>query len=191
MSNQDDEKPLRLTKDVRKEVLSKNEGYTTRTNYEGKNFREERRYEIKDGQVQVHSIGKTSWADSRFDTTSVLDEAQEHRFLRNNIGALDTSGIERSAPRPKRASGAKGSGSSAGETSGATDESDAYIDYPIDFQDDEGDESIDGKTLIGAAVLFVGIIVARETAPHVKRLWAEHAAPRIGRASDVIRRRAT
>ncbi len=176
MSDQGEDKPVRLTKDVRKQVLAKNEGYTTRTNYEGNNFREERRYEIKDGQVQVRSIGKTSWADSRFDTTSILDEAQEHRFLRNNLGALDTSGIERSAPRPRRAADTKPSESTTNTPLAPADHDDDG------YRDDEGDEPVSGGSIIGAAALLAGIFVARAVAPHVKRLWTEHATPRIAEA---------
>ena len=185
MSDQGDDKPPRLTKAVRKQVLAKNEGYTTRTHYEGKNFREERRYEIKDGQVEVRSTGKTSWADSRFDTTGILDEEQEHRFLRNNLGALDTTGIERSAPRPKRTPSTKPSDPTPNAPLDPADGSDNYSDC----QDDDGDESISIGTLIGAAALLVGIVVAQEAAPHIKRLWTEHATPRIAKARSIIARR--
>ena len=58
---------IRLTKSVRQQLLDQNDGYTDQTYYRGENFREQRDYEIRDGQLHVRSRGKTSWADSRFD----------------------------------------------------------------------------------------------------------------------------
>ena len=72
----------RLTKDRIKEILQKNEGYKTSTYYEGKNFREERKYRIEGGKLFFRSIGKTSWADSRFDDEYEADEGQVRRFIK-------------------------------------------------------------------------------------------------------------
>ena len=57
----------RLTKDVRQRLLESNEGFSTRTFYEGRNSREERIYTISGGQLHIRAIGKTSWADSRYE----------------------------------------------------------------------------------------------------------------------------
>lgn len=186
MSDQADDKPLRLTKDVRKQVIAKNEGYTTRTYYQGKNSREERIYKIKDNKVHVRSIGKTSWADSRYDTEGILDEQQEHRFLRNNLGALDTSGIQRSTSPSTRTRHGKPSHPTP-STPLDLDDYDANASYSLDDQADDGEDPLAGvRDLIGAAALLVGIVVAREAAPHVKRLWTDHAAPRIRSARNRI-----
>jgi hypothetical protein len=58
---------MRLTKDVRQQLLDQNEGFTRRTSYSGKNLSEDRLYEIRDGELHVRAAGKTSWADSRYD----------------------------------------------------------------------------------------------------------------------------
>lgn len=85
---------MRLTKSVRQQLLEQNEGFKTTTSYSGKNFSEDRTYEIQDGELHIRSRGKTSWADSRFDQQSVADDEQTRRFLRDNLNDLDTDGLE-------------------------------------------------------------------------------------------------
>ncbi|GAB3201839.1 hypothetical protein GCM10027062_25020 [Nocardioides hungaricus] len=76
--------------------LDQNEGFRTETSYSGKNFSETRVYEIKDGEMNVHSKSKTSWADSRRTDTYrySADSEETKRFLRNNRHELNTDGIE-------------------------------------------------------------------------------------------------
>jgi hypothetical protein len=50
-------------------ILAQNDGFRHETYFRGDNFRESRVYTIKDGQVLIHSTGKTSGAHSRFDDT--------------------------------------------------------------------------------------------------------------------------
>ena len=71
----------RLTKAVRQKLLENNEGFTTRTYYEGRNSREERIYTISGGQLHIRAIGKTSWADSRYENEWVASDEEVHRFL--------------------------------------------------------------------------------------------------------------
>mgnify|MGYP003127934978 CR=1 FL=1 len=85
---------MRLTREVRQKLLELNEGYTTSTSYSSKNSSEDRYYEIRGGELHVRAKGKTSWADSRYDDEFVADEAQTHRFLRDNLYALNTDGID-------------------------------------------------------------------------------------------------
>ncbi len=85
---------MRLTRDVRQQILNQNEGFKTTTSYSGKNFSEDRTYEVKDGEVHIRATGKTSWADSRHDEPSIADDEQTKRFLRNNLDALNTDGID-------------------------------------------------------------------------------------------------
>ncbi len=84
---------MRLTKLVRELLLVLNEGFTTTTHYSGKNFTEDRTYRIADGELHIHSEGKGSWADSRFDKEWVADDKETHRFLYDNLGSLDTDEI--------------------------------------------------------------------------------------------------
>ncbi len=79
---------MRLKKSTIKEILQKNEGYSTNTYYSEKNYRVENRYKIKDGKVIRRSRGKSSWADSHFDETTELDTEQTRRFIRNNLADL-------------------------------------------------------------------------------------------------------
>lgn len=72
---------LRLTKAVRQQLLDDNDGFTTSTYYEGKNFREQREYSIEDGALHIRARGKTSWADGHFDDEWVADDKETHRFL--------------------------------------------------------------------------------------------------------------
>ena len=45
-------------------------------------------YLIKGGQLLIREIGKTSWADSRFDDVRVADIEQTRRFLRDVLHLL-------------------------------------------------------------------------------------------------------
>ncbi|MBB3171433.1 hypothetical protein [Parvibacter caecicola] len=76
---------LRLTKAVRQQLLDDNDGFTTSTYYEGKNFREQRDYSIEGGELHIRARGKTSWADSRFDDEWVADEEETHHFLYRHL----------------------------------------------------------------------------------------------------------
>lgn len=85
---------MRLTKSVRQQLLSQNEGFESTTRFSGKNFSEDRHYRIEGGELHVRATGKTSWADSRFDDHSIADDAQTHRFLYENLGLLNTDGLD-------------------------------------------------------------------------------------------------
>ena len=83
----------RLTKAVRQQLLEQNEGFSTRTYYEGRNSQEERIYTISGGQLHVRAIGKTSWADSRYENEWVASEEEAHRFLYTHQAELDTDDV--------------------------------------------------------------------------------------------------
>lgn len=85
---------MRLTKDVMQKILDMNEGFTQTTRYAGKNLKEENHYLIKGGKLLIRSIGKTSWADSRYDNNSIADIDQTRRVLRQFINLLKTDGIK-------------------------------------------------------------------------------------------------
>ncbi|MGW6021261.1 hypothetical protein [Streptomyces sp. NPDC055099] len=84
---------MRLTREVRQQLLAQNEGFELETSYEGKNFREYRRYRITGGELRIRSSGKTSWADSRFDNEDLATDEQTHRFLREHLAELNTDGL--------------------------------------------------------------------------------------------------
>ncbi|MFU7517538.1 hypothetical protein [Clostridium sp. HCS.1] len=85
---------MRLTKDVRQRILEQNEGFTKRTNYEERNSSEQRIYTISGGELHIRAIGKTSWADSRYDDEWVASDDETHRFLYDHKWELNLDGIE-------------------------------------------------------------------------------------------------
>ena len=84
---------MRLTKNVIAKILEMNEGFTQTTSYSARNFEETRHYLIQGGKLLIHSVGKTSWADSRFDDHLVADIDQTRRFIRNFLRLLKTDGL--------------------------------------------------------------------------------------------------
>ncbi|MFJ8073829.1 hypothetical protein ACIQ7Q_07805 [Streptomyces sp. NPDC096176] len=85
---------MRLTREVRQQLLDQNEGFEKRTSSSGKNFTEYRHYRITGGQLLIRASGKTSWADSRFDTGYVgATDDQTRRFLREYLAELNTDGL--------------------------------------------------------------------------------------------------
>ncbi|RWZ60608.1 hypothetical protein EQV77_04750 [Halobacillus fulvus] len=85
---------MRLTKDVIQKLLDSNEGFTKTKYFSGRNFKETNHYLIKGGKLLIRSKGKTSWADSRHDNSTIADIEQTRRFLRKVIDELKTEGIE-------------------------------------------------------------------------------------------------
>ena len=85
---------MRLTRSVRQKILEQNDGYEKTTYYSGNNFRETRRYTIKDGNLFIESRGKTSWSDSRFDDKWQADDEETHRFLYKFLYTFNIEGIE-------------------------------------------------------------------------------------------------
>lgn len=77
----------RFTKQRVEETLKLNEGYTDTTNYESRNFRESRKYLIKDGKLLCHSEGKAPF-DGRFNEDFECDLDTTRRFLRDRKGEL-------------------------------------------------------------------------------------------------------
>lgn len=84
----------RLTKSVRQQLLNQNDGFSRRTYYEGRNSREERIYTVSGGQLHIRAIGKTSWADSRYDDEWIASEEETHRFLYEYQDYMNTDGID-------------------------------------------------------------------------------------------------
>lgn len=84
---------IRLTSTVVQQLLSMNEGFVSRTAFSSKNNSWERLYKIVDGAVKIHESGKTSWADSRYANDLVADHQETLRFLRKNLHALKTDGL--------------------------------------------------------------------------------------------------
>lgn len=85
---------MRLTKAVIQQLLDQNQGFKHTTHHSARNFTESRTYEIINGALEIHSRGKTSWADSRFDNTGIANIEQTRRFLRSVLGLLNTNGLD-------------------------------------------------------------------------------------------------
>ena len=85
---------MRLTKIVLQQILDQNEGFTARASFDSRNLCYTNNYRISNGRLYVRSVGKTSWADSRFDDEYVCDLEQTRRFIRNNLYRLNIDGIE-------------------------------------------------------------------------------------------------
>lgn len=84
---------MRLTRDVRQQLLDQNEGFKRMTSNLQRNSSEDRTYEIRSGELHIRAQGKTSWADSRYDQEYVADDEQTRRFLRDYMNALNTEGL--------------------------------------------------------------------------------------------------
>ena len=84
---------MRLTKDVVQKLLDLNEGFSRTKSYSGRNFKCDYHYLIKGGKLLVREIGKTSWADSRFDDAVVADIDRTRRFLRDHLHLLKTGNL--------------------------------------------------------------------------------------------------
>lgn len=79
---------FRFTKKNIEETLKLNEGFTSTTNYESRNFRESRNYKIKDGKLFCHSEGKAPF-DGRFSQDFECDTETTRRFLRDRKNRLN------------------------------------------------------------------------------------------------------
>lgn len=79
---------MRLTKAVVQKLLDQNEGFSKTKSFSSRNFKCDNHYLIQGGKLLVREVGKTSWADSRFDDVRVADIEQTRRFLRDVLHLL-------------------------------------------------------------------------------------------------------
>lgn len=79
---------MRLTKAVVQKLLDMNEGFSKTKSYSSRNFKCDYHYLIDGGKLLIREVGKTSWADSRFDDVRVADIDQTRRFLREVLHLL-------------------------------------------------------------------------------------------------------
>lgn len=84
---------MRLTKDVVQKLLDLNEGFSRTKSYSSRNFKCDYHYLIQGGKLLVREVGKTSWADSRFDDAVVADIDRTRRFLRDHLHLLNTGNL--------------------------------------------------------------------------------------------------
>jgi hypothetical protein len=85
---------VRLTSSNRQKILEQNEGFTRKSYFEERNSREERIYTISAGVLHIRAIGKTSWADSRYDKEWIASDDEAHRFLYKYKSEMNLDGIE-------------------------------------------------------------------------------------------------
>lgn len=85
---------VRLTSSTRQRILEQTEGFTRKTYSEERNSREERIYTISGGVLHIRVVGKTSWADSRYDKEWIASDDEAHRFLYKYKREMNLDGIE-------------------------------------------------------------------------------------------------
>ena len=123
------------------------------------------------------------WADSRFDDQFVADEEQTRRFLRNNLHALNTDGIEKPAEPVAVAATPRDECSAPASNAGLEDDAEEpfyYTDLDDDEEDDDQDDDVLGSLVVAGAVVAAAavLIVVVKVAPRVKRRWSESRAKR-------------
>ncbi|MDO4650871.1 MAG: hypothetical protein Q4B26_19720 [Eubacteriales bacterium] len=84
---------MRLTKDVISKILTANEGFSRTKSWSSRNFKCDYNYLIENGKLLIREVGKTSWADSRFDDVRIADIDQTRRFLREFLPFLKTDNL--------------------------------------------------------------------------------------------------
>ena len=85
---------MRFTKEVIRQLLEANEGFARTKSFVDRNSKETNYYLIQGGKLLKRSVGKTSWADSRYDKSMVANIEQTRRFLKDYIDDLKTDGIK-------------------------------------------------------------------------------------------------
>lgn len=173
----------RLTASVRQRILEQNDGFTTRTYYEGKNFRAERIYTISDGELHIRSIGKTSWADSRFDDEWIASDKEAHKFLYNHKSQMNLDGIadepditkNRKKEIQQEISISKQKTNKL-EDEGLDIESDSYFYEDLETTDANDDALVE---VASAILIVVSIYGINKAAPYVNQWWYAKAIPRL------------
>lgn len=87
---------MRFTKDVIQKLLDLNEGFEKSvpdTLGGSRNYSATNHYIIRSGKLFIRTVGKTAWADSKFDKTTIADIEQTRRVLKKFIDKLKTDGI--------------------------------------------------------------------------------------------------
>ena len=173
----------RLTASVRQKILEQNEGFTTRTYYEGKNFREERIYTISGGVLHTRAVGKTSWADSRFDNESIASDEETHRFLYKHQSEMNLDGIadQRDITKKRKKVTRKVISIAEQKTNKSEDEdlaieSDNYSNEDADTKDPDHEALVEAMSALLTAAAVYGIDKAT---PYVKRWWSDKAVPNL------------
>jgi len=179
---------LRLTKDVRSQLLEQNDGFTTRTYYEDKNFNETRTYEIQDGELHIRSDSNTSWADSHQQSEHVADDAETHRYLYNNLDSLNQEGLVPRASRPKTkvtpvadmpaSEAACDYGTDLGDGTDIGFDSDTGTE-DVSNDESEADEDLNPALIIAIVVVALAV-TAGVTVAGVK-VWKKSAKPALER----------
>ena len=180
----------RLTASVRQKILEQNEGFTTRTYYEGKNFREERIYTISGGVLHTRAVGKTSWADSRFDNESIASDEETHRFLYKHQSEMNLDGIadERDITKKRKKVVRQASSIAQQKTNKSEDEdlaieSDSYNNEDSDTRDPDYDALVEAMSTLLTAAAVYGIDKAT---PYVKRWWSDKAVPSLKKMKNKV-----
>lgn len=179
-----------MTASVRKRILEQNEGFTTRTYYEGKNFREERIYTISDGVLNIRAVGKTSWADSRFDDKSIANDEETHRFLYKYQSEMNLDGIanERNSTENRKKEIRQAISIAKQKTNKLegehlTIESDTYSYEDSDTTDANNDALVQAVSGLLIAASAYGIY---KVTPYIKNWWHDKAVPSLKKMKNKV-----
>lgn len=173
----------RLTASVRQRIIEQNEGFTTRSYNEGKNFREERIYTISDGVLNIRAVGKTSWADSRFNDEWTASDEETHRFLYKHQSEMNLDGIanERNITRNRKKEIHHETNKLEGEDLAI--ESDSYSFEDSDTRDSNNEALVQAVSEILVAASVYGIYKAT---PYIKDWWHDKAIPSLKKMKNKI-----
>lgn len=176
----------RLTAFVRQRILEQNEGFTTRTYYEGKNFREERIYTVSGGVLHIRSVGKTSWADSRFDKEWIASDEEAHRFLYKHQSEMKLDELDNTQDRKKeirQATSIAKQKTNKLEDEGLEIESDSYFNEDAGTTDDNDDDLVEAASTLLIAVSVYGTYKA---APYINHWWHDKAVPSLKKIKNRV-----
>lgn len=178
----------RLTASVMQKILEENEGFTTRTYYEEKNFREERIYTISDGALHIRAAGKTSWADSRFNNESIATDEETHRFLYKHQLEMNLDGIanERNTIKNRKKKARQAISIAKQKPDKVEDlaiESDIYSSEDVDTKDPNHEALVEAISALLAAAAVYGI---NKATPQIKRWWSEKVMPSLMKMKNKV-----
>ncbi len=176
----------RLTASVRQRILEQNEGFTTRTYYDAKNFREERIYTISGGMLHVRSVGKTSWADSRFDNEWIASDEEAHRFLYKHQSEMNLDELDITEDRKKEIRQAT---SITKQKINKLEDEDLAIESDSYFNEDAGTTDANDDDIVVAVgmLLIAGLVYGTyEVAPSINHWWHDKAVPSLKKMKNKV-----
>lgn len=181
---------VRLTKDVREQLLVINDGFTTSTSWEDRNSYDYRTYRIEGGQLHIHSSSKGPWADSKQVKDWVADDTQTHRFLYDHLHELSTDGLEERRPAPRVRTVTAAAAAAAPAFADAVDpDGEAGDDYSGLYMEDDSDGAAEDVNWAAVAVTLATLGAAFLIYRYGKPVWNERVVPAARRVRAKLTRR--